>query len=361
MEFGLVFQPSVLTTPGDVAFAEERGFTHAWLYDSQMIYSDVYVTMALCAARTTRIKLGTGVTNPLSRIAPVTANAFSSLNMIAPGRLVMAIGTGNTARRTLGMPAARLIDLTDHVRVVHDLCAGNTTDYTEGHRHRKIRFLNQDDDFYNLKDPIPILLGASGPKLLAAAGEFADGVMLFGPVSPALTRFVMRHVRAGAERAGRDPDELYVTCMTAFHLTETGQDLESPEVRRAVGPFVASSVNIFALSNPDISALPEEYRDEMAAFKNIYKVTDDPIETRHLSMYEDYLHGFREEHVKLVTENLIRATTLTGTAEEIVTAIGEMREAGVNQVAIQPILDVRTTADQFAREVMERFNAVEHS
>jgi 5,10-methylenetetrahydromethanopterin reductase len=361
MDFGLVFQPSAKTTPDDVAFAEDRGFTHAWLYDSQMIYSDVYVTMALCAAKTERIRLGAGVTNPLSRISPVTANAFASLNMIAPGRLVMAIGTGNTARRTLGMPAAKLTEVTEHVRVFRELCVGNTTDYSEGSRHRKIRFLNQDGDFYNLKDPIPVLVGASGPKLLAIAGEIADGVMLFGPVSPALVNFVMRHVRAGAERAGRDPDELYVTCMTAFHLTEPGQDLESPEVRRAVGPFVASSVNIFALSNPDASALPAEYRDEMGGFKDIYKVTDDPIETRHLTMYEDYLHGFRKEHADLVTENLIRATTLTGTAEEIIDSVIAMRDAGINQVAIQPILDVRTTATQFAREVIDRINATDRS
>lgn len=356
MDFGLVFQTRVTTTPDEVAFAEEKGFTHAWLYDSQMIYSDVYATMALCAERTGTIKMGTGVTNPVSRIAPVTANAFASINMLAPGRLVIAIGSGNTARRTLGMPAAKIAEVTEHVRVFRDLCRGDTTDYTEGDRHRKIRFLNPGEDFYNLDDPIQVLVAASGPKLLRIAGEIGDGVMLFGPVSPSLIEFVMQYVREGAESVGRNPDDLYVTCMTAFHLTELGQDLESPEVKRAVGPFVASSVNIFALSNKDPEALPEQYRDEIGGFKDIYKVPDEPIETRHLKMYQDYLHGFREEHVALVTENLIRATTLTGTAEEIAAAIEAMREAGVNQVAIQPILDVRETTEKFASAVIDRFN-----
>lgn len=356
MDFGLVFQSSVKTTPDDVAFAEERGFTHAWLYDSQMLYSDVYVTMALCAANSATIKLGTGVTNPVSRIAPVTANAFTSLNLVAPGRLVIAIGTGNTARRTLGMPAAKMAEVKEHVRVFRGLCEGATVDYSEGDRHRKIRFLNPEDDFYNLEDPIPVLIAASGPKLLRIAGEIADGVMLFGPVSPVLAEFVMRHVREGAERADRDPAELYVTCMTAFHVTEPGQSLESPEVKRAVGPFVASSANIFALSNPDPAELPAEYRDELGAFRDIYKVPDEPIETRHLKMYEDYLHGFREEHVALVTEKLIRATTLTGTPDEIAAAVAAMQKAGIDQVAIQPILDVRETTESFAREVISRVN-----
>jgi 5,10-methylenetetrahydromethanopterin reductase len=356
MDFGLVFQSSVKTTPDDVVYAEQRGFTHAWLYDSQMIYSDVYVTMALCADRTTSIVLGTGVTNPLSRIAPVTANAFASLNLVAPGRLVIAIGTGNTARRTLGMPAAKVNDVTEHVRIFRDLCRGGTTDYTEGDRHRRIRFLNQDADFYNLTDQIPILIAGSGPRLLARAGELADGVMLFGPVSPTLTEFVMRHVRAGAERAGRNPDDLYVTCMTAFHVTEPGTDLESQEVRRAVGPFVASATNIFALSNPNPEDLPDEYREEILRFRDIYKMPDEPIETRHLTLYEDYLHGFRQEHADIVTEKLIKATTLTGTPDEIVASIKAMRDAGIDQVAIQPILDVRETAETF-KSIIDRVNA----
>lgn len=355
MDFGLVFQSSVATTPDDVVYAEEQGFTHAWLYDSQMIYSDVYVTMTLCADRTKSIKLGTGVTNPLSRIAPVTANAFATLNLLAPGRLVIAIGTGNTARRTLGMPAARVSDVTEHVRVFRDLCRGETTDYTEGDRRRKVRFLNQDASFFNLSDNIPILIAGSGPKLLAQAGAVADGVMLFGPVSPVLIDFVMSHVRAGAERGGRDPNEIYAACMTAFHVTEPEEELESPAVRRAVGPFVASATNIFALSNADPNELPAEYRSEIMRFRDIYKVPDEPIETRHLKMYEDYLHGFRQEHVDLVSEQLIRATTLTGTAEEIVAAIKAMYASGINQVAIQPILDVRETAAGF-KAIIQQVN-----
>jgi alkanesulfonate monooxygenase SsuD/methylene tetrahydromethanopterin reductase-like flavin-dependent oxidoreductase (luciferase family) len=124
-------------------------------------------------------------------------------------------------------------------------------------------------------------------------------------------------------------------------------------VRRAVGPFVASSTNIFALSNPNPDDLPPEYREDILKFRDIYKVPDAPIEERHLKMYEDYLHGFRKEHADLVTERLIRATTLTGTADEIVEAVKAMREAGIDQVAIQPILDARETAESF-QSIIER-------
>lgn len=355
MDFGVVF-PAGLDTRDDVKHAEDSGFSHAWIYDTQMLFGDPYVCMARCAENTQTIKLGTGVTNPSSRIAPVTANSLATINALAPGRAVLGIGTGNTARRTLGMPAARLDALREHVRICRDLLAGKTTDYAEGSRNRQIRFLNPDGGWYNIEDKIPIYVAASGPKSLALAGEIADGVILFGAVSPSLIDFVMGHVRRGAEAVGRDPSEIYALCMTAFHLTKPGESLETSAVRQAVGPFVASSSNIFALSNPDPQTLPADLRDDIVAFKEIYRVPEGPIETRHLKMYSDYLLGFKKEHEKVVTEKILRATTLTGTAEEILESIEKMRAAGISQVAIQPILGNRETIDAVSGEIISRMS-----
>ena len=66
--------------------AEELGFARAWFYDTQMLSADPFVAMAAAAIKTTKIRLGTGVLIPSNRIAPVTANAFASLNKLAPGR-----------------------------------------------------------------------------------------------------------------------------------------------------------------------------------------------------------------------------------------------------------------------------------
>ena len=100
MDYGFAFL-SAVDIYKDVARAERKGFTHAWLYDTQIDLRRCLSMLALCATNTKKIKLGTNVTNPLSRIAPVTANNFATLNLLAPGRVIMGIGTGNTARRTL--------------------------------------------------------------------------------------------------------------------------------------------------------------------------------------------------------------------------------------------------------------------
>jgi 5,10-methylenetetrahydromethanopterin reductase len=82
--------------------AEELGFARAWFYDTQMLSADPFVAMAAAAIKTTKIRLGTGVLIPSNRIAPVTANAFASLNKLAPGRIDFGVGTGFTGRRAMG-------------------------------------------------------------------------------------------------------------------------------------------------------------------------------------------------------------------------------------------------------------------
>jgi len=87
---------------------EELGFSRAWFYDTQMLSADPFVAMAAAAIKTTKIRLGTGVLVPSNRIAPVAANAFASLNKLAPGRIDFGIGTGFTARRAMGLGAVKL-------------------------------------------------------------------------------------------------------------------------------------------------------------------------------------------------------------------------------------------------------------
>src|SRR5499425_927952 len=106
--------------------AEALGFTHAWLYDTQMLVADVFVSMALAAVKTSRIRLGTGVLVPTNRIAPAAANGLATLLKLAPQRIDFGVGTGFTARNTMGLPAMRLADLREYVRIVRGLLAGET-------------------------------------------------------------------------------------------------------------------------------------------------------------------------------------------------------------------------------------------
>ena len=119
MEFGLNF-PARIDAWKDLVIAEDLGFTSAWFYDSQMLNSDLYVTMALVAEHTRRIWIGTGIVVPSNRIAPVTAHSIATINLMAPGRVMLGIGTGFTGRNMMGLPPVPLAAMREHIK----LCRG---------------------------------------------------------------------------------------------------------------------------------------------------------------------------------------------------------------------------------------------
>src|ERR1700731_331603 len=134
--------------------AEELGFSRAWFYDTQMLSADPFVAMAAAAMKTTRIRLGTGVLIPSNRIAPVTANAFASLNKLAPGRIDFGVGTGFTGRRAMGLGAVKLADIEEYVRFVVAVLRGETVGAEIEGKRRLIRLLNPELGLINTKDPI---------------------------------------------------------------------------------------------------------------------------------------------------------------------------------------------------------------
>ena len=151
--------------------AEALGFTHAWFFDTQMITADCFVAMAAAAMKTSRIRLGTGVLVPSNRIAAVTANAFATLNGLAPGRIDFGVGTGFSARRAMGLGAMKLAEMEEYIRVVYALLAGETVETPIEGKRRKIRFLNPEVGLFNMKDPIPLHISAYGPRSQALTAK----------------------------------------------------------------------------------------------------------------------------------------------------------------------------------------------
>src|SRR6187455_3035959 len=109
---------------------ESLGYDSAWVTDSQMLFSDCYAVLALAAQRTSRLRLGPGVAICGTRIPPVHAAAMATLNRLAPGRVHLGIGTGNTAMRTMGQRPMRVADYREYLRVVRALLDGETVAYT---------------------------------------------------------------------------------------------------------------------------------------------------------------------------------------------------------------------------------------
>src|SRR5436305_11455272 len=129
MRFGMC----VMADVDDIGFfnhAEGLGYDSVWVTDSQMIFSDCYAVLALAAQQTRRIRLGPGTAICGTRIPPVQVAAMATLNRLAPGRVHLGIGTGNTAMRTMGQRPMRIKDYAENVRVLSALLHGDIVDYT---------------------------------------------------------------------------------------------------------------------------------------------------------------------------------------------------------------------------------------
>ena len=122
------------------------------------------------------MKIGMGVAVPGLRLASTLAAGMATLNMVAPGRCFVALGTGNTGMRLLGRKPMALKSFETYVRTVRDLLQGKDTAYEHNGEKHTIRFMLTDKGYRNLHDPIPVYLAGYGPKAQMLAGEIADGL-----------------------------------------------------------------------------------------------------------------------------------------------------------------------------------------
>src|SRR5260370_25269830 len=178
MKFGVTVAPGVSDWKLFVDL-ETMGYDCAWAADSQMLYSDAYAVLALAAANTSRMRLGTGVSVAGVRLAPVTAHSIATINKLAPGRVFLGIGTGHTAMRVMGKDPVKAGAFREYLRVLRALLHGEEVDYALGDgaqagERSDIRFLHPDAGFIDVAHPVPIYVAADGPLALKTAGAYVD-------------------------------------------------------------------------------------------------------------------------------------------------------------------------------------------
>jgi 5,10-methylenetetrahydromethanopterin reductase len=363
MHFGIAF-PSYVGAWRDCEVAEAAGFTHAWFYDTQLLCSDVYATMALAAEHTTTMVLGTLVAVPSNRIAPVTASAIATINALAPGRVILGLGTGFTARNTMGLPPLRVARLVEYVRQVRGLLAGEDVLFREGKAERWIRLLTRDRRLgcVNLDDPIPIHLAANAPKALAAVGEVGDGWMTVA-LPPEAIGPTREPVLAAARAAGRAFDgpggRPYTTLLTTGCILRPGEAPGDARVMRRVGPVAVVGAHAmwetargghgFGMANPGLAAAYGRYLDDYARRRNSLE------DRRYLEAHEGHMMYLKPGEEVFVPADLIPALTLTGDPEQVRDRVHALAAAGVDNLAVQVIPGLAPELiEEFGRDVIGR-------
>jgi 5,10-methylenetetrahydromethanopterin reductase len=317
--------------------AEELGFAAAWFFDTELLNAELFVAMGAAAVKTERIRLWTGMLIPSNRIAPVAASGLASLNALAPGRIDFGVGTGFTARRTLGLPAVKLADLEAYVRVVEALLRGETVDFQEpGHEPHKIRFLNPEIGLINLDDPIPLHVSAFGPrarKLTARLGAGWVGSM----EGKSDGTGQIADMRKSWTEAGRDPATLHAATTTSGCVLAPGEPPDSPRAKAQAGPGASIIFHNF-VEMEEMGTLgfpvPPELKPNLDAYRKIYRAYE-PADARYLSNHRGHLMFMRPEEHGHITGEVIRNLTLTAEKDEIIDRVRAVKAAGYNQFNIQ--------------------------
>ena len=281
--------------------SEDVGFSHVWVGDSHLIWREAFINMAAMALNTTKVKLGTGVTNPLTRHPSVVASGYATLEEYAPGRMIVGIGLGDSSVETMGMKPSTLAAFAESLQQMRQLFSGKEAELPTGRIHL----------LHPCKGKVPIYIAASGPKMLELSGRIADGIIILVGVADEYIAQAKDRIAVGAQAAGRKLTDvnlvLWVPCAVS----------DSAPAKDAVKAHVA---RVFAHPLPYV--LDPKEQQVLQEIRKTY----------------DYYHHMDQQanHAEVIPDWLVDKFAIAGTVAECRGQIERIRKTGIQQIAIIP-------------------------
>jgi probable F420-dependent oxidoreductase len=309
MDFGVVLQtnPPAWRVVELTKQAEMLGFTHAWTFDSHLLWEEPFVIYSQMLSATHKIMVGPMVTNPATRDWTVTASLFATLNEMFGNRTICGIGRGDSAVRVTNGKPTTLETLRESIGVIRGLANGEEVIY----KGSRLRFP------WNTTTRLDVWVAAYGPRALALTGEVGDGFIL-QLADPDIVKWSIAAVRRAAEGAGRDPSSVKI-CVAAPAYVGTDLAHQRDQCRwfgGMVGNHVADIVARYGADGADVPATLTDY-----------------IAGREGYDYNE--HGRAGNvHTDFVPDEIIDRFCVFGTPQQHVERLVALKELGVDQFAI---------------------------
>ncbi len=306
-------------------YAEEKGFEAVWQADSRLV-RDAIVPMSAFAAVTDTIKIGSGVVDCWTRNPARLAATFSTLDDLAPGRVILGIGAWwEPLASKVGVTRTKPLRAMREIITACRALLANETVTMNG------EFVHLDgvelDYVYQERRPknVPIYLGATGMQMMELAGEIADGVVLNYLVSPDYNKTALEHLKTGADKAGRNWESIdrpqLVVC-SVHEDRKTALDM----ARLMVTQYLGQQPHIMKASG-----VPQSLLDKVGEVLT-WPATHEQVVAAS----------------KLVPDEIVQMLTASGTPDDARAKVREYMRDGATCPILYPLGDVKAMIDAFS-------------
>ncbi len=326
MDFGVTFQtdPPAQRVIELTQKAERLGFTHAWTFDSHILWQEPYVIYSRMLDATEKIIVGPFVTNPATRDPTVTASLFATLNDMFGNRTICGIGRGDSARRVLGKKPTTLAEVEEAMHIIKELAEGREIEAAGG----KVGIP------WVKNGKLDVWMAGYGPKALSLTGRKADGFIL-QLADPVILEWTMRHVHDAAVEAGRDPKSVKICVAAPAYV---GDDLAHQRDQcRWFGGMVGNHVADLVSRYGEGGEVPAALTDYVKARQSY-----------------DYSHHGKAGNpsTDFVPDDIVDRFCVLGTVEDHVKKLTQLKELGVDQFNIYLMHDaMEATLEAYGNEV----------
>jgi F420-dependent oxidoreductase-like protein len=311
--------------PSQVDFvveAERLGVDMVWVAEAWG--ADAASPLGYLAARTERMLLGSGIFQVGVRSAAMTAQTAITLAAISEGRFVLGLGaSGPQVMEGLhgvrfAHPLGRMRETLD---VIDQAVAGERIAYDGAHltlplpggEGKALRLA------VRAEQPIPVYLATLSPKMLELTGERADGWLGTSFVPEGAEDAYFRHLRAGAERAGRTLDDLDLCQGAEVAFARDEAELDSMVDDRRGG---------LAFSLGGMGSADTNFYNRAYARQGFGDVAAD--------VQRLWTAGDRAAAAAIIPDEMVLATTLIGTEETVRDRLRTWRDIGIGTVRFYP-------------------------
>ena len=255
----------------------------------------------------------------------------------------------------MGLAPQRLKDFESYLVQLGPLLRGEESMMPHGDEDIPIRHIMPDKGFVNFDDPIPLYISGFGPKSLALAGKYGDGAVIALAANPGSMASVWHMIQEGARDDGREigpQTDYYTTALTTMVVLDPGEAVDSPRVKAECGAMAMAGVHYaydqfrnFGHQPPNaLAGIWEDYTALLERF---------PAERRHQRIHAGHNCWVLEEEEQFLTPEVLTASSMVGTRDELIERIHGLEAVGLSQIMILPNFDTRfDVLERVARDVL---------